>query len=54
MLDPNLLQAVLPRIKAENPKAKAKDIEPLWKASEERAEVLKTMSPAEIKRRRFD
>lgn len=47
------LTAVLPRCRQKDPNIKARQIHALWKESEERSLVLKDVSPAEIKRRRY-
>lgn len=43
-----------PRLRKIDPKMKVVDMEGLWKASDERAELLAVMSQSEIKRRRYD
>lgn len=47
-------QQLHPRCKLRDSKMTRKTIEGLWRESEERAEILSTMSKAEIKRRRYE
>ena len=53
-LTPSQFLIMSPRLRKTDPNMKGKDMEDLWKASGERAELLAGMSQSEIKRRRYD